>query len=97
MRELKTQNADAKAIEAEVALLKQLKEDYKKLTGKDVPGAKKDSKPTKTKKEGSEDSVIPEQDKGGKGGKKGRGRGIGVGGMGRGGGGSTHVSILELK
>ena len=39
VRELKTAKADKAAVDAAVATLKSLKEDYKKLTGHDVPVA----------------------------------------------------------
>ena len=39
VRDLKTAKADKATIDAAVAALKALKEDYKKLTGHDVPAA----------------------------------------------------------
>ncbi len=50
IRTLKGSNADAKTVEAEVALLLKMKEEYKTLTGSEVPGGK----PSKKKAEGKE-------------------------------------------
>eukprot|EP00047_Mylnosiga_fluctuans_P002880 m.226316 g.226316 ORF g.226316 m.226316 type:complete len:1277 (-) comp11410_c0_seq1:49-3879(-) len=73
VRTLKSANGDAKAVDEAVAQLLKLKEEYKALTGQDVPGASK-GKPAKkkdAKEEGEAAAKEPKEAKGGKG-KKGK-------------------------